>query len=309
MRPNKFYGYGFNNSEEFAIYWNLGNSCNWKCDYCPNYLNDGSVYWTENSIVQNTLLKLKTHLNNRPLRVEFMGGEVTLKPDFIELIKFCRDNKIKTHILTNASRTINYWQKLSPFLDSALCSFHPLNASKEHYEAVVQTLLENGCNPIIHIAMVKDKFEEMKEYKNYLINKFNNMVSVDFMLLYDKEFKYNYNGYFYDYTKDQINFLQDNTTKHYVAEYENGEIRYLNYVDIREANLNNFEGFLCGSTYSIMNVDYRGGASISVCNQRRSINVTSDSFDEFLKPKICKTNQCINPSDLKIFKYKISQGQ
>lgn len=303
MNPTKFYGIGFSEPTEFVVCWNLGNSCNWNCEYCPSYLNNASVYWTENELVKTTLKKLKQYLNI-PIRVEFMGGEVTLKPDFIDLMQFCREQGFNNYIVTNASRTINYWEKLSPYLDQALCTFHPLNADKQHYENVLDTMLKNNCKPVVNIAMVKNTFWDMIEYKKYLHEKYNNTIHVDFLLLYDKERKYNYNGYFYNYDPSQLNFFKQHIGKHFTIEFEDGSRRAVSFAEVREENLNNFFGYMCGSKLNMLNIDYYGGTSISACNQRRPINVSQPDFIEYLKPKICQSTECRNPSDLRILKVK-----
>jgi len=304
MNATKFYGIGFNDPQDFIVSWNLGNSCNWKCDYCPSYLNDGSVYWIDNDTIKKVLLQIKNHFSDRQIRLEFTGGEVTTKPDFIELMQFCKEQGFKNHINTNASRTVAYWERLAPHLYSALCTFHPLNADKEHYEKIIDTILQQGCYPVITLAMVKDKFWDMVEYKKYLVEKYQHKVHVDFTLLYDKENKMQHNGYFYDYDQDQKDYLAHHAGKNYVIEYQDGTKRELSTAEIKDENLSNFSGFLCGSKLNMISIDFHGGASISVCDQRRPINIKTENFDDMLMPKICKSTECRNPSDLRILKIR-----
>ena len=304
MRPIKFYGIGQDNPQQIIVCWNLGNSCNWSCDYCPKWLNDASVYWTDNELVKSTLLKIKNYFNHQQIRIEFMGGEVTTKPDFIDLMKFCREEGFYNHIVTNAARTVAYWERLGPYLDSVLMSFHPLNASKEHYESVIDTLLKYNANPVCSLAMVKERFWVLVEYKTYLKEKYQHKVHVDFMLLYDKERKHNYNGYFYDYDKEQLDFLVGHAGKNFTVEYDNGTKRDVSFAEVNEEKLNDFTGYTCGTKLNMLNIDYYGGASISVCKQRNPINISSADFEEFLKPKICQQTECRNPSDLRILKLK-----
>lgn len=308
MTPIKFYGIGFNDPQDFVVSWNLGNSCNWKCEYCPTYLNDGSVYWIDNEVVKRVLLQLKNHFPDRQLRVEFTGGEVTTKPDFIDLMTFCKEQGFKNHIVTNASRTVAYWERLAPYLYSAICTFHPANADREHYEKIVDTMLMHGCHPILSLAMVKDMFWDLVEYKKYLEEKYRNKAHVDIIMIYDKEQTKSFNGYFYDYDKDQREYLSFHAGKNYVMEYIDGTRRELSTAELQDENLNNFSGFLCGSKLNMISIDYLGGASISVCSQRKPININSENFDEMLKPKICQASACRNPSDLRILKIRPEQA-
>jgi len=304
MKATKFYGIGFNEPQDFIVSWNLGNSCNWKCDYCPSYLNDGSVYWIDNDVVKGVLTQIKHRFPDRQIRLEFTGGEVTMKPDFIDLMQFCKEQGFKNHINTNASRTVAYWERLSPHLYSALCAFHPLNADKEHFEKVIDTMLQYGCHPVISLAMVKDLFWDLVEYKKYLEEKYKDRAHVSIIMLYDKEQTKSFNGYFYDYDKEQKEYLSFHAGKNYVLEFTDGTVRELSSTEIQEEKLNDFSGFLCGSKLNMISIDYYGGASISVCDQRRPIDIKSENFDEMLSPKICRSTECRNPSDLRILKIR-----
>ena len=304
MNATKFYGIGFNDPQDFIVSWNLGNSCNWKCEYCPSYLNDGSVYWTSNDIIKTVLLQIKNHFKDRQIRLEFTGGEVTIKPDFIELMQFCKEQGFKNHINTNASRTVAYWEKLAPHLYSAYCTFHPTNADKEHFEKVIDTMLQQGCHPVISLAMVKDLFWDLVEYKKYLEEKYKGVAHIDIIMLYDKEQTKAYQGYFYDYDQSQRSYLSFYSGKNYVLEFEDSTLRELSNAEIQDEKLNDFSGWLCGSKLNMISIDYNGGASISVCNQRRPINIRSEDFDQMLSPKICQATECRNPSDLRILKIR-----
>ena len=302
MKPIKFFAIGLEHPEEFIVSWNLGNTCNWSCEYCPSWLNDGSVYWVNNELVIKTLLTIKNKFNTQKIRVEFMGGELTLKPDFIELMQFCRDQGFNNHIVTNASRTVEYWERLAPLLDTAILTFHPDVANKQHYENIIDIMLKNNARPSCHLAMVKHHFYELKDYKKYLEEKYQGQINVDLTILLDKENKLDYNGYFYDYEKDQIDFFESEGAKSYVVEYDNGERQELSLGEVQSLKLNNFSGFTCGSKLATLNIDYKGGASISVCPQRGPVNIRKHDIGELLDARVCTQAECRNPSDLRIYK-------
>lgn len=303
MNVIKFYAQGHDKPEEFIISWNLGNTCNWACSYCPSYLHDGSVAWSNTELVKTNLLKIKNRFFDKQIKIEFMGGEVTLKNDFIDLIKFCKEQDFRTTIVTNASRTVNYWESLAEYLDEAIMSFHPELASKEHYENIIDLCHRHNVNPVCRIAMVKDNFWDLVEYKKYLEQKYTDL-NIDYMVLYDKENKHNYNGYFYDYDKEQLDFLIQEGHSYFVVELDNGEKQEMSFVQLRSLGLTKFTGFTCGTELSILSIDYRGGASISVCPQRNPINIFKHDIDTLFAPRICEQDECRNPSDLRILKVK-----
>ena len=303
MNVIKFYAQGHDKPEEFVINWNLGNTCNWECSYCPSYLHDGSVPWSDIEKIKTNLLKIKNRFFDKRIKIEFVGGEVTLKNDFIDLLKFCKEQDFRTTIMTNASRTVNYWESLVEFLDEAILSFHPELASREHYENIIDLCYKSNTNPIARIAMVKDNFWDLVDYKKSLEEKYPR-INIDYMVLYDKEQKHNYNGYFYDYDKEQLDFLIHEGQSFFIVELDNGEKQEMSFVQLRSLGLTNFTGFTCGTELTMISIDYRGGASISVCPQRNPINIFKHDIDTLLDPRICEQDECRNPSDLRILKVK-----
>jgi MoaA/NifB/PqqE/SkfB family radical SAM enzyme len=304
MIPIKFYGKGASNSEEFIVSWNLGNTCNWSCSYCPSYLHDGTVGWANIERIKPILLQIKNRLPNKKIRVEFVGGEVTLKNDFIDLMKFCREQDFNNCVVSNASRTVRYWEELAPYLDVAVLSFHPEFASREHYENIIRTCIDNNVNVNCQIAMMKDSFWDLAKYRDYLRETFPT-VYTDFAVLYDKENKFNHkNGYFYDYDETHVQYLNDEGQKEFVIEYDNGEEYEYSINEVRSMNLNDFRGFMCGSELTSIAVDYRGGTSISVCAQRGPVNVYKHGIDSILEPRLCEQPECRNPADIRILKIR-----
>ena len=91
----------------------------------------------------------------------------------------------------------------------------------------------------------------------------------------------------------------------FVVELDNGEKQEMSFVQLRSLGLTNFTGFTCGTELSILSIDYRGGASISVCPQRNPINIFKHDIDTLFAPRICEQDECRNPSDLRILKVKI----
>jgi MoaA/NifB/PqqE/SkfB family radical SAM enzyme len=305
MKIVKFYERGSLENNELIVQWNLGNTCNYACEYCPSYLHSGKIQWPELSLIKDTLIKIKNNFPDKVIRLEFLGGEVTLYNHFIELMKFCKEHNFNSTILSNGSRTIRYWEELSPYLDRILLTFHAEEADQTHFSNVIDSLVKNKIEPIIHIAMIKDKFWELVSYKNQLTTNFPNVI-IDSILMMDKLGLLNYNGYYYDYDNAQIEYVkqQEFHSMSYIVEYDNGEMREVSLIDVREQNLNNFSGFTCGTSLSIIVINFNGYVSTSLCNQRPKINVHTEDINQIFVPIICATGKCLNPSDIRIMKIK-----
>jgi len=305
MKIVKFYERGSLENNELIVQWNLGNTCNYACEYCPSYLHSGKIGWPELSLIKDTLIKIQNNFPDKVIRLEFLGGEVTLYNHFIELMKFCKEHNFNSTILSNGSRTIRYWEELAPYLDRILLTFHADEADQSHFNNVISSLIANRIEPIVHIAMIKNKFWDLVNYKNQLTTNFPNLI-IDSILMLDKLGLFNYNGYYYDYDNSQMEYVkqQEFHSMSYIIEYDNGETREVSLVDVREQDLNNFSGFTCGTTLSIIVINFNGYVSTSLCNQRPKINVHTEDINQIFVPIVCAADKCLNPSDIRIMKIK-----
>jgi organic radical activating enzyme len=305
MEIVKFYERGSLENNELIVQWNLGNTCNYACEYCPSYLHSGKIDWPKLSLIKDTLIKIQNNFPDKVIRLEFLGGEVTLYKEFIELMKFCKEHNFNSTILSNGSRTIRYWEELAPYLDRILLTFHADESDQSHFNNVISSLIANRIEPIVHIAMIKNKFWDLVNYKNQLTTNFPKLI-IDSILMLDKLGSFNYDGYYYDYDNLQMEYVkqQEFHSMSYIVEYDNGEIREINLVEVKEQGLNNFSGFTCGTSLSIIVINFNGYVSTSLCNQRPKINVHTEDINQIFVPIVCAADKCLNPSDIRIMKIK-----
>lgn len=142
----------------FVVNWCLGNTCNFKCSYCPSGLHDGSKRWPDIDVVKQFVLKLKQQHPNKKIYFEFTGGEVTLYKHFTDLCKFCNDNDVRVGIISNGSRTIRFWEEHTQYLDHVCLSYHPEFSDVEHFISVVK-LLHDTVRTHVNIMMSPEKFD------------------------------------------------------------------------------------------------------------------------------------------------------
>ena len=100
------------------VFWELARRCNFNCSYCPDYVHNN----TENHKNWDTLysayelIKEKFLLGNSATFV-ISGGEPTVNPNYMDLVKLLHDegHKISTH--SNGSRTPKYYAELICYSD------------------------------------------------------------------------------------------------------------------------------------------------------------------------------------------------
>jgi sulfatase maturation enzyme AslB (radical SAM superfamily) len=303
MQIVKFYEKGYD-PEQLIVQWNLGNTCNYKCEYCPSILHRGDLPWVELPLIEETLFKIQNFFPKRKIYLEFLGGEITLYKDFINLMIFCKENNFRNLIFSNASRTFRHWEAAAPVIDRALLTFHPHTAEKNHFEHVVNLLISKEKKIFVHIAMVKDMFLDTLKFAEHLHFKFPELY-ISLTPMMDKNHNRNFNGYFYSYSEQELNILKkfDHSSEKYIVDYNTGYQETVSLLEVRERNLNSFKNFKCGENRDIIVIDNRGYASTSICRQKPFINILDGRIEDlFNHDNICKLDTCNNPSDIRIYK-------
>ena len=83
-------------SKEFVVVnWCLGNTCNYACDYCPEYLHDGSSGWLNYDDVEAFCERVINHYDDKKIYFEFTGGEVTMWKHFPKIISYLIEHLAK----------------------------------------------------------------------------------------------------------------------------------------------------------------------------------------------------------------------
>ena len=138
-----------------VVNWNLGNRCNFSCSYCPPVLNDGSFGWNDFEVVKTFIDAVIDHYAPRTIYFEFTGGEVTLWKDFVSTAKYIKERGHDIGFISNASRTIRWWEQNKEVFDHVCLSFHPEFSKPEHFLEVAKIMSEQ-CRTHINIMMHTD---------------------------------------------------------------------------------------------------------------------------------------------------------
>jgi organic radical activating enzyme len=160
LGPQQFYNILDHHHESakdwVVVNWNLGNMCNYSCSYCPSILNDGSFGWNDFDVVSKFIDAVSEHYYPRKVYFEFTGGEVTLWKDFVKCAKYIKSKGHDIGFISNASRTIRWWESNKVNFDHVCLSFHPEHADPEHFLQVVEIMAEQ-CRTHVNIMGHTDK--------------------------------------------------------------------------------------------------------------------------------------------------------
>jgi len=147
----------------FFVDWSVGNTCNYKCSYCPPVLHAGNFRWLGfDDFVRFCDVLLPQIPEGKNIMFSFTGGETTMWPDFLRCCQYLKsqDRPIRINFLSNGSRSLSWWEKSLPYYDRVLLSYHYEHTSKEHFIKVAD-LLKAGKNVVAHFLMEPDFFKEL----------------------------------------------------------------------------------------------------------------------------------------------------
>lgn len=151
-----------------VVNWCLGNTCNFSCSYCPHDLHSGSVKWPSLEEMMAACQRIITHYNGKKIYFEFTGGEVTLWKDLLPLCEYLKGFDCRVGIISNASRSLDYWMKVRGKIDHICCSFHSEKGNPEHFLGVVR-FLSQDIRVHVNIMMLPEKFDLLVDLANKVV--------------------------------------------------------------------------------------------------------------------------------------------
>lgn len=314
------------------IQWNMGNSCNYECEYCPPILHDGSRSWLKKEQYIRAIERLSQHYNTLGKRVDYelIGGEVTVIPGFEDIIKAISEYNTSSVVYTNASRTVNWWSKAKHYMDGVVLTYHPLTQDKQHFIDVINEIKEHVTIDI-NIAGIGGQVEKLGIFVEELRHLFRdcnknayNNVSICVKTMYKKLLgRQSKQETYWEYTQNEQDVLQrpgikqqevrresnvDDDLPHdpnaWMTEfkYDDGSVEYVQSHQIIDKGLNSFAGMRCHLGFESLNIDASGDMYSSWCGAVNFGNVSDNNWDLPLTKTVCPYPFCNNISDISITK-------
>jgi organic radical activating enzyme len=151
---------------KFHIYWSIGHRCNYDCSYCPPNIHD-------NHSPHMSLQKLKDgwdcvydsvkHLES--VRINFLGGEPTLHPDYSAFIEHCTNNDNVT--VTTTTNGTAHISKLITYAAAGVLkiSIHSEFIQREKIIKKIHQLYDANVGRInIAYMLIPGKLQEAKDF-------------------------------------------------------------------------------------------------------------------------------------------------
>lgn len=179
----------------FVVNWCLGNTCSYACSYCPTALHDASRPWPTPDTIKSFIDKVYDHYSPKKLYFEFTGGEVTMYKNFIDICKHCYSKGIKVGLISNASRTLRWWEENKQYFDHVCLSFHSEFADSDHFLDIVKCT-HMDLRTHVNIMMHPDKFDTCLEVAKRVVELGNTSLALQPLIV-------DFGEELYPYTKEQ----------------------------------------------------------------------------------------------------------
>ena len=151
-------------SKWVLVDWTLGTACNFQCSYCPAELHDGRFPFPSPDSVVEFARVVSRHYESlgRRVFVQFTGGEVSLFSQLPGILSELKQAGIRSGVLSNGSRGLAFWSKLSALLDSVTLTHHIEFAHWERFQSIAAMLSER-IRTHVQFTMLPARFDECVE--------------------------------------------------------------------------------------------------------------------------------------------------
>lgn len=284
-----------------TIQWQIGNQCNFRCDYCHSDYHSGSNPFLDYDDFNKGFINLESSIvDYDQVTIEFQGGEPTISPIIRDIV--ARPNpKYKYILQTNASADLDWWQSAVVNLAKVNLAYHPL-CDTEHFIAV-SDLVRKHCpswSITINAHPDPDRWQKAKDIFNFYKSQ---GLPVSLRTLFADHARGN--SRFLNYSKEQWSFYVE--ANHIDIPPETTHENQIKWVESKLYN--NYKGHLCWAGVEQIVIDYFGYAYRSWCHAHGSLgNIFEGLVTLDTSPKVCPKDLCKNKFDQQARKSEKSWG-
>jgi len=321
-------------SDEFNITLSVTNLCNYKCEYCPKQLHDGSTPVLDVEVYFKFFRQLfldNPEIENYPSKyITLTGGEPTLYKGIEKLVKFFKEYNFKITLVSNGSAALSVWEEILEDINYTSLSFHSKYSKFNKFSQIIDIAVKK--NAMIGVGVVMDPehwertLEAVEHFKSInipitykgVLSKSN---SSNFSNKGDKLFLGEYSGL---YTEEQLAYLRDNTYQRFdrgldgydpehkvqstMVVYEDGTEEKFQQQKLVSEGTNYFKGYLCDAGKANLSVKWDGSIAGAHCGPNWSGNFGNIVKNNDLRVKlnnkafICGKLRCNCGPDMRISK-------
>jgi organic radical activating enzyme len=285
----------------FLVSWTLSNKCNYRCEYCPDILHNGSTGQPQWSTVKRFVQNF--NLKDKKICYRLSGGEPTYWKHFIDLAELVKEEGHKFTFVSNGSQSPEYFKKIAPYTDGMMLSYHKAYANPEHFIKIIN---ESKIETVINMMLLPSDFEEIFALAEKIYSS-TARASIVPKVIVDKTSSENITNEVMTYTEAQKQLIKDWPFSRKVNDEElhrgammlNDEV--VNANDLILQDKNKFSGWNCWAGLHGVNIDMWGNMYRADCQFGGAI----ENLERYKLPKekiLCGKERCSCLSDIFIRK-------
>tara|TARA_B000000609_G_C24179514_1_gene356836 strand:+ start:1932 stop:2843 length:912 start_codon:yes stop_codon:yes gene_type:complete len=285
----------------FLVSWTLSNKCNYRCEYCPDILHNGSTGQPQWSTVKRFVQNF--NLKDKKICYRLSGGEPTYWKHFIDLAELVKEEGHKFTFISNGSQSPEYFKKIAPYTDGMMLSYHKAYANPEHFIKIIN---ESKIETVINMMLLPSDFEEIFALAEKIYSS-TARASIVPKVIVDKTSSENITNEVMTYTEAQKQLIKDWPFSRKVNDEElhrgammlNDEV--VNANDLILQDKNKFSGWNCWAGLHGVNIDMWGNMYRADCQFGGAIG----NLERYKLPKekiLCGKERCSCLSDIYIRK-------
>lgn len=306
----------------FGINWALTTKCNYRCTYCHPDLYNGKIKTPNYDKITGFVDQIFAYCDSKGLKpfFEYAGGEVTYLKWFGDLLDYINQRGGLVSIISNASSSLDWWEKNINALHGACLSFHIEGVkSNEHFIQVAEIAAKSPTtNAHVNVMMLPERFEECLQFAENLKSRV--ACSIALQPLYHGFGGGGITGK-HSYTEEQEEIMKTfrgNPQHKEIPEprgsvmvtMDSGEVVKKSTFDLLVEEQTNFTGWDCYAGIENIVVTFQGDIYAAWCMQDGPIGTI---FDEKLtlpsKPMLCHTKICQCGADICSTKIKKDRSE
>jgi hypothetical protein len=110
---------------DYQVLWDLGRMCNYNCTYCWPSVHSNTEQFASYETIVKAIDMIVDHWSvGKSIRWNFGGGEPTMHPRFIDILKHLKSKNQWVLVTTNGSRSTKFWREAAPYINSINMSAH-----------------------------------------------------------------------------------------------------------------------------------------------------------------------------------------
>lgn len=283
----------------------LTDRCNYRCTYCRPTGWRGGTNLEYDQLV-NFLEKVMED-KNQQYNVVLSGGEPTVHPRIIDVLKYLHDRGIHVTLVSNGSRRLEWWKKNLRYIDKLVFSYQINSAILEEFIEKIKFITRHRKIQI-NLSMIPERFDECLQIAEEL-KKVQNLTIV-LKALKNKKIK---PRRLYNYTEEQMNIMsnavesietptiKDRNVPVVSYYFDDGTVEDIPSYKVITKKLNQYKGWTCWKGIDSIRIRCDGDLYLAVCDLTYDItydNINNDQFSPPEKPCTCEHDYCFCVTDL-----------